>query len=86
MSSIHQMYKAFKIYYDSEISVFDRRMCRVRSNAIASGVFRKYQGGNSIRARLVTLRAPGRKGVTGNQCAAMRLQKKSDGVLADGTR
>ena len=30
------------------------------------------------------LRAPSRKGATGAQCAAGRLQEKSEGVLADG--
>ena len=37
------------------------------------------------RAHLVTLKAPGRKGTTGAQCAAWRLREISDGVLADGT-
>ena len=51
----------------------------------ASGVFRKSSRGyNPKRAHLVTLSACGRKGATGAQCAAGRLQEKSKGVLADG--
>ena len=50
-----------------------------------SGAFRKYLTGNPKRTHLVTLRAPGRRGATGAQCAARRLQEKSDGVLVDGT-
>ena len=41
------------------------------------------QGGTTPkRAYLVTLRAPGRKGDTDTECAAVRLQEKSKGVLA----
>ena len=34
---------------------------------------------------LATVRATGRKGATSAQCTANCLQKKSKGVLADGT-
>ena len=39
---------------------------------------------NTKRTQLVTFRAPGRKGATGDQCAVGRLQEKSGSVLADG--
>ena len=50
-----------------------------------SGVFRESSRGGGTTpktAHLVTLRAPGRKGATDTQCAAVRLQEKSRDVLA----
>ena len=44
---------------------------------------RQWERGNLKRAHLVTLRAPGRKGATGTQYSAGRLQEKSRGVMAD---
>ena len=51
----------------------------------AAAYLENRQGGDyPKRAHLITLRVPGCNGVTGAQCAAGCLQKKSEGVLADG--
>ena len=65
---------------------FETKEVTIARSAIhcGSGVFRKFKGDNPKRGHLVTLRVPGRKGPTGAQCAAGRLQEKPEGVLADG--
>ena len=60
--------------------ILPRSVMQRRIYKIVKGV-----GSSPNRVHLVTLRGPIGKGATGAQCAAGRLQEKSEGALPDGT-